>query len=261
MAAFRLVYFPPVASHFSHTHMFLPSPPPPPPPNPCFISFSTKPQRSNLQLFLLRAQVEAQPIVQSESAEEIVVEEEEEEVSKTRLLVQNVPWTCTADDIRPLFEKYGTVVDIEVNFRLLGLVFVTMASPEEAAAAFENIESSEFEGRVLKLNWAKPKKTKPSTIPQPKPMPVHNLFVANLPFQAGAKDLKDFFNADNANVVSAEIIYNDNPRRSAGYGFVSFNTKAEADAALAAFQGKVMIGLAYWGSCIVFELSSSVVED
>ncbi|KAK6116159.1 hypothetical protein DH2020_008428 [Rehmannia glutinosa] len=234
MAAFRLVYFPPAASHFSHTHIFLPSPPPPPPPNPCLISFSTKPCRSNLQLFLVRAQIESQPTVQSESAEEKVVEEEE--VSKTRLLVQNVPWTCTADDIRPLFEKYGSVVDIE------GLVFVTMASPEEAAAAFENIESSEFEGRILKLNWAKPKKTKPSTLPQPKPMPVHNLFVANLPFQAGAKDLKDFFNDDNANVVSAEIIYNDNPRRSAGYGFVSFNTKAEADAALVAFQGKEFMG-------------------
>ncbi|KAK6162244.1 hypothetical protein DH2020_002085 [Rehmannia glutinosa] len=35
--------------------------------------------------------------------------------------------------------------------------------------------------------------------------------------------------------------------------FVSFNTKAEADAALAAFQGKVMIELAYWGSCIVLD--------
>lgn len=97
----------------------------------------------------------------------------------------------------------------------------------------------------MKLNWAKPKKTKPSSLPQPKPLPVHNLFVANLPFQARAKDLKEFFNADNGNVVSAEIIFNDNPRRSAGYGFVSFNTKADAEAALAAFQGKVIINLAY----------------
>ncbi|KAL2520698.1 RNA-binding (RRM/RBD/RNP motif) family protein [Forsythia ovata] len=117
-----------------------------------------------------------------------------------------------------------------------------MASHEEAVAAITNLESYEFEGRVLKLNWAKPKKIKPSSPPTPKPMPIHNLFVANLPFQARAKDLKDFFNADNGNVVSAEIIFHDNPRRSAGYGFVSFNTKEEAESALLAFQGKEFMG-------------------
>ncbi|KAL0289468.1 UNVERIFIED_CONTAM: Cleavage stimulation factor subunit tau variant [Sesamum calycinum] len=210
MAAFRLVYLPPAAAQFSHNHLFLPSAPP----NPCLLCLTTKHRRSNLQLFLAQVQVQAQPTIKSDTANENVVEEEEE-VSKTRLLVQNVPWTCTVDDIRPLFENYGTVVDIE-----------------------------EFEGRVLKLNWAKPKKKKPSSLPQPKPLPVHNLFVANLPFQATANDLKDFFNADNANVVSAEVIFQDNPRRPAGYGFVSFNTKADAEAALTAFQGKEFMGRA-----------------
>lgn len=93
----------------------------------------------------------------------------------------------------------------------------------------------------MNLAWAKPKKKKASPPPvQPKPLPVHNLFVANLPFQARAKDLKEFFNAENANVVSAEIIFHENPRGSAGYGFVSFNTKNEAEAALIAFNGKVI---------------------
>ncbi|KAK4434226.1 RNA-binding protein CP31B, chloroplastic [Sesamum alatum] len=247
MAAFRLIYFPPAAAQFSHNHLFLPSPPPPN--HPCLISLTSKHRRSNLQLFLAQVQVQAQPTIKSETANENAVEqEEEEEVSKTRLLVQNVPWTCSVDDIRPLFENYGTVVDIEFSMynktKNRGLAFVTMGSHEEALAALNNLESTEFQGRVLNLNWAKPKKKKPSSLPQPKPMPVHNLFVANLPFQAMAKDLKDFFNADNANVVSAEVIFQENPRRSAGYGFVSFNTKAEAEAALAAFQGKEFMGRA-----------------
>ncbi|GFP93363.1 RNA-binding protein cp33 chloroplastic [Phtheirospermum japonicum] len=243
MAAFRLVHFPTASSRSSPTHQFFPSPPPR---NPCLLSLTTKPRRPNLHLFLVRAdaqaQAQVQPIVQSE--ENVV---EEDGVSKTRLLVQNVPWTCTVDDIRPIFEKYGTVVDIEFSMynktRNRGLAFVSMASHEEAAAAIKNLESTEFEGRVLKLDWAKPKKTKPPTpSPRPKPLPVHNLFVANLSFRAGSKDLKDFFNAENANAVFAEVIYHDNPRRPAGYGFVSFNTKAEADAALAAFEGKEFMG-------------------
>ncbi|KAK3025956.1 hypothetical protein RJ639_040872 [Escallonia herrerae] len=204
-------------------------------------------------------------------------EEVQDEAPKTRLLAQNVPWTCTPDDIRSLFAKYGSVLDVEVSGSLVlvaisisgflsvdnllkwvcsffvaflklsmfnktrnrGLAFVTMGSHEEALAAFTNLESYEFEGRILKLAWAEPKKKRPSTPMQPKPVPIHNLFVANLPFQARAKDLKEFFNAENANVVSAEIIFNENPRGSAGYGFVSFNTKQEAEAALTAFQGKV----------------------
>ncbi|KAM7514545.1 hypothetical protein LguiA_004128 [Lonicera macranthoides] len=176
-----------------------------------------------------------------------IEEEEEDEASRTRLLAQNVPWTCTADEIRALFENYGTVLDVEFSMynksRNRGLVFVSMGSHEEAVAALANLESYEFEGRALKLSWAKPKKKKPSSSPMtPKPLPVHNLFVANLPFQARANDLKEFFNSENANVVSAEVIFRDNPRESAGYGFVSFKTKKEAEAALSAFQGKVFMG-------------------
>lgn len=37
-----------------------------------------------------------------------------EEFSRTRLLAQNVPWNSTPEDIRSLFEKYGTVLDVEV---------------------------------------------------------------------------------------------------------------------------------------------------
>ncbi|KAJ0571857.1 putative RNA recognition motif domain, nucleotide-binding alpha-beta plait domain superfamily [Helianthus annuus] len=206
-----------------------------------------RPQRPNLLIFPTQSAVESPPVdnpTQQSGEEE---EEEEDEGSRTRLLAQNVPWTCTADDIRPLFEKYGTVVDIEISMysktRNRGLVFVSMGSHEEALAAFTNLQSYEFMGRTLNLTWAKPKKTKEASSPaQPKPAPIHNLFVANLSFRARSKDLVEFFNAENSNAVSAEIIFNQNPRGSAGYGFVSFNTKQEADAALSAFQGKMFMG-------------------
>ncbi|XWS14957.1 hypothetical protein CRYUN_Cryun35bG0052900 [Craigia yunnanensis] len=99
-----------------------------------------------------------------------------------------------------------------------GLAFVSMASPEEALAALNNLESYELEGRTLRLNYAKPKKKK-SVIPQkPKPVPAFNLFVANLSYEARAKHLKEFFSSEGANVVSYEVIFHDNPRKSSGYG-------------------------------------------
>ncbi|KAI3672512.1 hypothetical protein L6452_38601 [Arctium lappa] len=225
-------------------------------PNPCYLqslSLSAslpnrfiKTRRPNFLLFKTQSAIEAPQV---DNSLDTLQQSDEEEGSRTRLLAQNVPWTCTADEIRPLFEKYGTVVDIEVSMysktRNRGLVFVSMSSHEEALAAFTNLQSYEFMGRNLNLTWAKPRKTpKPSAPAQPKLVPVHNLFVANLPFQARSKDLMEFFSAENTNVVSAEIIFHEKPRGSAGYGFVSFNTKQEAEAALSAFQGKMFMGRA-----------------
>lgn len=34
------------------------------------------------------------------------------------MLASNVPWTATTEDIRTLFEKFGTVVDVEVIISL-----------------------------------------------------------------------------------------------------------------------------------------------
>lgn len=254
MALFRLLHLP------SSTHQFQSSLLPFPKPlqlnsihfvPPVSLAVSRKSRRLNLYECQKVLPAQAQPTAQVSDLEELATEAvvEEDEFSKTRVIAQNVPWNSTADDLRPLFEKYGTVIDIELSMynknRNRGLAFITMGSHEEALAALTNLESYDYEGRTLKLNWAKVKKTKPATPPPvPKPLPVHNLFVANLPFQARAKDLKEFFNADNGNVVSAEIIFLENPRRSAGYGFVSFNTKEEAEAALSAFQGKEFMGRA-----------------
>ncbi|CAH9078430.1 unnamed protein product [Cuscuta europaea] len=189
--------------------------------------------------------------VATQLSEEIVRTEEEqpgEEASGNRVLAQNVPWSSTADDIRALFEKYGTVVEIELamhnRIKNRGLAFVTMGSHEEALAALTNLHLTEFEGRILKLKWLIPMIKKPSSSypTAPKPVLIHSLFVKNLPFQARSKDLKEFFKFEKGNAVSAKIIFYENPWRSAGYGFVAFNTKEEAEAALSAFQGKEFMG-------------------
>ncbi|KAK7351202.1 hypothetical protein VNO77_10482 [Canavalia gladiata] len=175
-------------------------------------------------------------------------ETETEEFSRTRLLAQNVPWTSTPEDIRSLFEKHGKVLEVELSMhsktRNRGLAFVEMGSPEEALAALNSLGSYEFEGRVIRINYARPKKIKTPPPVKPKPPMTFNLFVANLSYEARSKDLREFFDSGTGRVVSAEVIFHDNPRKSSGYGFVSFKTKKEADAALADFQGKDFMGRA-----------------
>ncbi|KAK3230955.1 hypothetical protein Dsin_002836 [Dipteronia sinensis] len=166
-----------------------------------------------------------------------------EELSKDRLIAQNVPWTSTTEVIRALFEKHGTVLDVEVSMhnktRNSGLAFVTMSSPKEALVALNNLESN-LKGRTLKVNYAKPKKKNPPPPVWPKPI-IFNLFVANLSFEARAKDVREFFISQGCNIVFDEVFFHNNPRRSSGYGFVSFKTKKEADTALPAFEGKLTV--------------------
>ncbi|KAJ7958966.1 28 kDa ribonucleoprotein, chloroplastic-like [Quillaja saponaria] len=183
--------------------------------------------------------------VSNASAESQEVKPETEEFSRTRLLASNIPWTCTPEDIRALFEKHGTVLDVELSMynktRNRGLAFVTMGSPEEALAALTNLELSEYEGRQLKISYARPRKEKSPPPVQPEPI-TFNLFVANLSFEARSKHLREFFDSGSGNVVSAEVIFHQAPRRSLGYGFVSFKSKKEAEAALSEFQGKIFMG-------------------
>lgn len=69
-----------------------------------------------------------------------------------------------------------------------------------------------------------------------------NLFVANLSYEATSKDLREFFDSGSSQVVSAEVVFHEDPRKSTGYGFVSFKSKKEANAALSEFQEKVTWG-------------------
>ncbi|XP_045824251.1 28 kDa ribonucleoprotein, chloroplastic [Trifolium pratense] len=172
-------------------------------------------------------------------------QEQEEEVSPTRLLAQNFPWTSTAEDVRTLFGKYGKVVDVELSmynkYRNRGLAFVEMGSPEDALAAFNSLQSYEFEGRVINVKYARPKKEK--TPPPVGRNPItFKLFVANLSYETRAKDLREFFDSGTSKVVSADVVFRENPRRPAGYGFVAFKSKKEATEALSEFQGKTLMG-------------------
>ncbi|KAJ3676933.1 hypothetical protein LUZ60_002657 [Juncus effusus] len=167
------------------------------------------------------------------------------EAPKNRLIAQNIPWDCTADDIKALFDKHGSVVDVQLSMhnkvRNRGLAFVTMSSEEDALAALTTLNLSEFGGRTIKVDFAKSQKKEPqplvtSTMKYP-------VFVGNIPHKAKSQDLREFFNSDKLNVVSAEIIYNSKRvRRSAGYGFVSFSSQEEAELAISNFNGKELMG-------------------
>src|SRR5918911_3944241 len=80
----------------------------------------------------------------------------------TRLYVGNLSFQTTGDDLRDYFSQAGTVESASVvedreTGRSRGFGFVEMATPEEAAAAIEQFNGKELNGRNLTVNEAKPK--------------------------------------------------------------------------------------------------------
>ncbi len=82
------------------------------------------------------------------------------------LYVGNLSWGVDDDSLRTFFETYGEVTDARVitdreTGRSRGFGFVEMAE-EGAKKAIADSDTKELDGRVLKINEAKPREPRPS---------------------------------------------------------------------------------------------------
>ncbi|KAK4761633.1 hypothetical protein SAY87_029517 [Trapa incisa] len=170
--------------------------------------------------------------------------ETSEENVKRKLYVANLPWSLSVVDIKKLFGECGTVKDVEIikqkDGRSKGFAFVTMASGQEAQDVVDKFDSHEVSGRIIRVDFAKRFK-RPSPNPPP-PVPLaHKLYVSNLAWKARSNHLRELF-SENFNPISSRVVFENASSRSAGYGFVSFATREEAEAALSALDGKELMG-------------------
>src|SRR2546423_8896706 len=84
----------------------------------------------------------------------------------TKLYVGNLPFQTTGDDLKDHFSKAGNVesaqvVEDRMTGRSRGFGFVEMTTPEEAAAAIEQFNGKDFNGRNLTVNEARPRTDRP----------------------------------------------------------------------------------------------------
>ena len=80
----------------------------------------------------------------------------------TRLYVGNLSFHTSSDDLRDHFAQIGNVesaqvVEDRMTGRSRGFGFVEMTSPDEAAAAIDQLNGKEFGGRNLTVNEARPR--------------------------------------------------------------------------------------------------------
>lgn len=83
-----------------------------------------------------------------------------------KLYVGGLSYNTTQDGLKEAFSKAGavesaTVITDKMSGRSRGFGFVEMANDEEAKKAIEMFNGQELDGRVLKVNEARPLEERP----------------------------------------------------------------------------------------------------
>lgn len=78
------------------------------------------------------------------------------------IFVGNLDFAATDSSVRAIFERYGTVDRVNLvtdrdTGRSRGFAFVEMSNTDEADRAIAGLNGTDFEGRALNVNEARPK--------------------------------------------------------------------------------------------------------
>lgn len=85
-----------------------------------------------------------------------------------RIYVGNLSYQTTEEGLRNLFGQHGTVEDVAIitdreTGRSRGFGFVTMGDEEGGNAAIRSLDGTDFEGRRLNVNQARPREDRRSS--------------------------------------------------------------------------------------------------
>ena len=80
----------------------------------------------------------------------------------TKLYVGGLPYSTKEDDLKAAFAEYGEVASVRIiedreTGRSRGFGFVEMATAEEAQAAIDGLNETDFGGRKMAVNIAREK--------------------------------------------------------------------------------------------------------
>lgn len=86
-----------------------------------------------------------------------------DQISDTgRLFVRNLPYTCTEEDLKKIFAKFGPLSEVHMPItkdtkKPKGFAYILYLLPEHAIKAFEALDQQFFQGRLLHILPAKEK--------------------------------------------------------------------------------------------------------
>ncbi|EFA08785.1 RNA-binding protein lark [Tribolium castaneum] len=139
-----------------------------------------------------------------------------------KIFIGNLAEKTAVTDLRPLFEKYGKVVECDV---VKNYGFVHMENESEGREAIQNLNGHMLNGQPMKCEAAKSRKA-PQT-------PTTKIFVGNLTDNTKAPQIRELFKKYGT-VVECDIVRN--------YGFVHLESSGDVNEAIKELNGTLVDG-------------------
>ncbi|CAG9766647.1 unnamed protein product [Ceutorhynchus assimilis] len=145
-----------------------------------------------------------------------------------KLFVGGLSWETTQDNLQRYFSRYGEVIDCVVmknaeSGRSRGFGFVTFADPANVNMVLQNGPHT-LDGRTID-----PKPCNPRTLQKPKKGGGYpKVFLGGLPSNVTETDLRSFFTRF-GKVMEVVIMYDQEKKKSRGFGFLSFEDEDSVD--------------------------------
>lgn len=139
-----------------------------------------------------------------------------------KLFIGNLDEKTQAGELRPLFEKYGTVVECDV---VKNYGFVHMESEQQGRDAIQNLNGYVLHDNPIKVEAAKSRRA-PNT-------PTTKIFVGNLTDKTRAPEVRELFQKYGT-VVECDIVRN--------YGFVHLDSVGDIQDVIKELNGRVVDG-------------------
>ncbi|XP_065157302.1 heterogeneous nuclear ribonucleoprotein 27C isoform X3 [Atheta coriaria] len=145
-----------------------------------------------------------------------------------KLFVGGLSWETSQDNLSRYFQRYGEVIDCVVmknaeSGRSRGFGFVTFADPSNVSVVLQNGPHT-LDGRTID-----PKPCNPRTLQKPKKGGGYpKVFLGGLPSNVTETDLRTFFTRF-GKVMEVVIMYDQEKKKSRGFGFLSFEDEESVD--------------------------------
>ncbi|ELR57852.1 RNA-binding protein 28 [Bos mutus] len=102
---------------------------------------------------------------------------------KARLIIRNLSFKCSEDDLKTVFSQFGTILEVNIprkpDGKMRGFAFVQFKNLLEAGKALRGMNMKEIKGRTVAVDWAvakdKYKSTQSASVPgeEKRPEPEH----------------------------------------------------------------------------------------
>ncbi|XP_069159141.1 heterogeneous nuclear ribonucleoprotein 27C isoform X5 [Procambarus clarkii] len=149
-----------------------------------------------------------------------------------KMFVGGLSWETTQESLQRYFGQYGEVIDCVVmknseTGRSRGFGFVTFADPNKVDSVLKN-GPHELDGRTIDPKACNPR----SMQKQKRNGNWPKVFLGGLPSNLTETDLRNFFSRFGG-VMEVVIMFDQEKKKSRGFGFLSFETEEAVDRAVA----------------------------